>query len=152
MDREKLRATLRDAEGVRRTAYDDKSGIMLKPGVLLVGTPTVGVGRNLSKPMSDNAINFLLEEDIDEAVATLNRLCPWWTDLTEPRQRALVEMSFQLGQTTMQDFAPTLLLIRAGQYDDAAQHLRTSTWYHQCPGRVRRLSEQLRTGLDTVKA
>jgi lysozyme len=152
MDRDKLRETLAQAEDRRRLPYDDRTGTTVKAGSLIVGTLTIGVGHSLAKPLSDAAIDLLLEEDIDEAIATLDKLCPWWTDLDEPRQQALCELSFQLGATRLQEFAPTLLLIHKRDFDAAARHLRHSLLAQQCPRRTTRLSEIIRTGHESLKA
>ncbi len=147
MDRDHLRATLTLAEGKRRTAYDDKTSMTLKPGRLLLGTPTVGVGRNLLVPMSDAAITFLLNEDIDAVIADLEKHLPIWAMLDPVRQAVLAEMGFQLGLNGLMLFKDTLTAISAGRYEDAAQHMRDTKWFGQCRGRVIRLADQMRTGI-----
>lgn len=146
MNRERLQQTLRQAEGVRALPYDDRTGSILKPGTMLVGTPTIGIGRNLLKPLSQTAINLLLEEDIDEAIRALDHVCPWWRRLDDTRQEVLAEMAFQLGAGGLEAFAPTLALIEARQYERAAARFHGTKWFHQCQGRVTRLARWLRTG------
>jgi lysozyme len=146
MNRARLRETLRQAEGIRRQAYDDKTGMTLKPGTVLVGTPSIGCGHNLLVPLSDAAIDFLLEEDIAAAEQALTAELPWWQDLDEVRQRTLCEMSFQLGIGALLQFKQTLALIRVGNYEDAAAGMLASKWFGQCPSRVRRLAQWMRTG------
>ncbi len=147
MDRDRLRATLTLAEGKRRTAYDDKTSMTLRPGRLLIGTPTIGVGRNLLVPMSDAAIALLLDEDIDAAIADLEEHLPIWATLDPVRQATLVEMRFQLGLSGLLLFKDTLAAISAGRYEDAAQHMRETKWFGQCPSRVKRMAEQMRSGV-----
>ena len=49
MDQEKIIFLLSDHEGVKLKVYDDYTSKELKAGDVLVGHPTIGIGRNVAK-------------------------------------------------------------------------------------------------------
>ena len=78
---------LRKHEGNRKFPYVDT-----------VGKVTIGVGRNLTDVgLSGNEIDILLKNDIDRAVADLDRELSWWRKLNEARQRVMIDLCFNLG-------------------------------------------------------
>lgn len=138
---------LRRDEGVRYTPYADTKGI-----------PTVGVGHNLraapipagwSYPLTDDQVNTLLAQDLQNVYHDLNRDLPWWTQLNDVRQRVICNMCFQLGMGKLSGFRNTLAAVRQGRYSDAATGMLNSAWATQTPNRAKRLSEMMRTGVSS---
>lgn len=108
---------------------------------------TIGWGRNLdAKGLSDAEAELLLQNDLREACAELDRLTPWWRALDAPRQYVLVDLMFTLGATKLTRFAPTLALIEAGDYQGAAHRLTRTKWYRDVGTRGARVVRMLRTG------
>jgi lysozyme len=141
---QKLIAELRRDEGVRYSPYNDTKGI-----------PTVGVGHNLNAkplpagwkyPLNDMQINSLLDDDLEDVFHDLDRNLPWWTDLNDVRQRALANMAFNLGITKLLGFRNTLVAMRQGKYDAAADGMLASAWATQVKGRATRLADMMRRG------
>lgn len=133
---EELKQQLRRDEGVRPKAYRDS-----------VGKLTVGVGHNLDdKPLSDHAIDAILEDDINDALAGMTTLYPWTAQLDDARRGVIANMIFNMGAATFGQFHETINLIRAGRYAEAAEEMLNSAWAKQVGARALRLSMQMRTG------
>lgn len=129
-------------EGVRSSVYKDTKGI-----------PTIGVGFNLMKPgareliegvgadydairsgraaLSRGQIIQLMEDDIKTAVEDAKSLFSNFDQLDGLRQRALVDLSFNLGRTRLAKFKNTIKKIEAFDFDGAAASLRRSLWFKQ---------------------
>jgi lysozyme len=122
-DRDTLRKTLIRHEGLRLKPYWDTA------------TPpraTVGVGRNLTdRGLTQEEALFLLENDITGCEADLDAAEPGWRDHPEPVQRALVELTFNLGIGGWLKFRNTRQMLVERAYVAAARNLKLSKWYRQ---------------------
>jgi lysozyme len=116
---------------------------------------TIGIGRNLTDTGISNATAYqMAHEDIEKAVALLDTYLPWWTRLSEVRQRVLVNMTFNMGMAPhgtvgkrgLWDFQKTLKLIQEGSYAEAAQEMLRSAWAKQVGERANRLSKMMEQG------
>lgn len=139
MDREALTEDLVRDEGEILHVYPDSNGFL-----------TIGVGR-LVDPRRGGGISreesrYLLGHDIDGVLADLDRALPWWRGMTEPRQRALANMCFNLGLTRLLAFRVTLGHLQAGRYEYAAREALKSKWAKQVGERAERLAEMIRVG------
>lgn len=139
VDIAKLRAQLRRDEGEKLHAYQDHLGYW-----------TIGVGR-LIDPRKGGRItkaesDMLLSNDIAEKYAEVDKALPWFRDLCDARQGAILNMAFQLGTAGLLQFQQTLAAVRAGDYEQAAELMLKSRWAQQTPERARRVAEQMRTG------
>jgi lysozyme len=76
----------------------------------------------------------------------LDRNLPWWRDLSEARQRAVVNMCFNLGITRLLGFSKALAALKAGQYEEAARQFLDSRWATQVGQRAQRIAELVRKG------
>ena len=133
--RETLARELDRDEGKRNTPYRDSGG-----------KRTIGVGRNLDdKPLSDAAIEFLLNEDIEEVEYYLDKLMPWWRKLSDARQRAILNMGFNMGVFALAG-TPTFKLIEQGKYAEAGDRLRKWKWASQVGKRAERVIKMIVEG------
>lgn len=139
-----LISELRRDEGVEYKPYKDTKGI-----------DTVGVGHNLqasplpagwSYPLTDEQVNVLLTQDIQNVFADLDHNLPWWEDLNDVRQRVLANMAFNLGITKLLGFKNTLAAMRQGKYKDASSGMLNSAWASQVRGRAVRLADMMLRG------
>ncbi len=141
MDMNKMVAELRRDEGVMPSAYQDS-----------LGWWTIGVGRLIDKrkggKLSDDEINYLLNNDIARFSKLLDINIPWWRTLDDVRQRVLLNMAFNLGINGLLGFNNTLAYVKSGDYTKAASNMLLSKWATQVKGRATRLSEMMRTGRD----
>lgn len=111
------------------------------------GKLTIGIGRNIE----DNGITpgeaqQLCENDVRKVEAELDVRVPWWRNMSEPRQRALANMCFNLGWPKLSEFRQTLRLLNAGRYDEAADECLKSKWAQQVGERAQRIARAFRDG------
>jgi len=148
LDRTLLAAELRRDEGVRQLLYDDATGKPIVRGSVVVGTPTVGIGRNMLRPLSNAAIAFLLAEDMRDTEADLDLRWPWWRSLDPVRQRVMCNLCFNLGPTKLAGFRRFLAAVQAGSYAVAAHEMASSLWHRQVGERAVRLEGMMLRGDD----
>ena len=136
MNRESLRIQLRIDEGWKNKPYRDT-----------VGKLSGGCGRNLDDVgFRDSEIAFMLENDIDEVVAQLDKRLPWWRQMSDARQDVLANMCFNLGINKLLGFKNTLAFMQAGNYAAAADGMEHSMWFKQVGERAERLVKIMRNG------
>lgn len=140
MNRDKLVAQLKIDEGSVPHAYKDSLGYL-----------TIGVGRLIDKSkggkLSDDEILYLLNNDINEVEAELDKRLPWWRRMSEARQNVLANMRFNLGLQGLLGFRNTLKAMEEGRYSDAADGMLASKWASQVGERAERLAEIMRKGV-----
>ena len=122
-------------------------GVRSKPYIDTVGKTTIGVGRNLTDVgLSSEEIDHLLNNDINKASKQLFEALPWVDSLTDARQRALVNMTFNLGIKGLLGFINTLNLIQNGRYEEASEAMLKSKWASQVGARAKRLALMIKEG------
>lgn len=145
MDHDKLKAMLIKHEGLRLHVYNDSLGI-----------PTIGVGHNLvaspisydySKGITDFQAMTILEGDIDKTLAFLFAHCLWYGTLDPVRQRAIVDMTFNL-MGRLLGFKKMIAAIEAKDWKEASAQLLDSTFAKQTGQRAKDLAFMLLTGRD----
>lgn len=136
MDKDLLISDLKIDEGVRQFPYRDN-----------VGKLSIGVGRNLDDVgLYANEIDLLVSNDIDRVISSLNHLMPWWQQMTEPRQRVLANMAFNMGMEKLRGFKNALAFMQEGKYNSAADEMLDSVWAKQVGNRANRLAQIMRDG------
>lgn len=136
-----LKRDLTADEGVRLLPYNDSKGIL-----------TLGVGHNLSKPISMRAAQTILEDDIADTLMDLDRYVPWWQQLDHVRQRALINMCFQLGigsvsrHTGLLAFERLLTSLRLEDWTGAYRETLDSQYAREVPVRAARIANAFLTG------
>jgi lysozyme len=130
-DRAALKRDIRTAEALRRCAYDDATSHDIVPGYTVQGHITIGYGRRIDLPLSNAAIDFLMEEDIQNCCDALDIALPWWRNLAEPQQRAVVELAFTAGVQGVLRFHRLLAALKNGDGEQAARELADSRWTKQ---------------------
>lgn len=138
---DKIKADLRAFEGTRSLPYTDTTGHL-----------SIGVGRNLSSNgVSHDEIEFMLNNDCNRVELYCFDL-PWFASLSENRQRVIFEMIFQLGEASFEKFTNTIAAIKSDNFFLAANHMRESTWHHQCAVRVDALATALENDAEVMYA
>lgn len=155
-------------EGLERLKLDE--GERLSTYIDSVGVPTIGVGFNLNEPA--NAAIFkrvtgftvdeagkpgfkitkeqsskLLAYTVKRAESEASSVFPNINELPEDVQDALVNFTFNLGQTKANQFNETRAAIAAKDGKRAAALLRKSLWYRQVKGRGERIASILEKSL-----
>lgn len=121
--------------------------LRLKPYKDSVGKLTIGVGRNLDDDgVSPAEVDFMLTNDIANILQGLDMAVPYWKSLSEPRQRAIANMAFNMGIHRLLGFTNMLAAIRAGDFNKASQEALNSEWARQVGARAQRIAVLLATG------
>ena len=136
---EKLIAMLKRHEGVETHAYECSEGKV-----------TVGVGRNIDQEggigLSDDEVDYLLQNDIERVVKELAAEYPWFSDLDDVRRDAMVDISFNLGATRLRLFKRAIAAMETGKYKEAATEFLDSKWARQVGGRALELTDMISSG------
>jgi len=139
INKAKLIIELTMEEGFVEHAYADHLGFL-----------TIGIGRLIDKKkggkISKQEADMLLSNDIDEKYAQLVTALPWVKDKSDNMQRALTNMTFQLGITGLLKFVNTLQMIKEGRHGEAADNALQSLWATQTPNRAKRVTDMIRNG------
>ena len=70
-------------------------GLELKPYRCSAGYLTLAVGRNIEElGITEDEARYLLDNDILRVSKELDDNIPWWRDLSEVRQRVLLDLCF----------------------------------------------------------
>ena len=136
---EKLLAMLKRHEGVESHAYECSEGKI-----------TVGVGRNIDAEggigLSEEEIDFLLQNDIQRCIVELSSEYDWFRDLDDVRKDAMVDIAFNLGITRLRLFKRALAAMAVGNYKDASTEFLDSKWAKQVGSRALELTDMIASG------
>ena len=135
---QKLLEMLKRHEGVRSHVY-----------LCSAGYETIGVGRNISKSgmgLSDDEVDYLLENDIARVIKELSSEYPWFNSLDDVRKDAMIDISFNLGATRFRGFKRALVAMEVADYTTAAKEFLDSKWSRDVKGRATELCYMIETG------
>lgn len=136
---DKLIEMLKRHEGVESHAYKCNENKI-----------TIGVGRNVDKSgglgLSDDEVDYLLQNDIDRVSGELDSEYEWFAGLDDVRQDAMIDISFNLGQTRLRAFKNALAAMAKGDWRAAADEFMDSRWSGQVGNRAKELTEMISTG------
>ena len=120
MSRSRLVKMLTRHEGRKACAYQDSKKVW-----------TIGVGRNIDKDhgggLSSDEIDMLLENDIVKRHKQLLSTFPWYGQLDEVRQEALIDMHF-MGHKSFCGFEKMIAALARGDYKEAREQALDSKW------------------------
>jgi len=124
--------SLKKHEGFRQFSYQ-----------CTAGKTTVGYGRNVQdKGINLREAEYLLENDIVECLQDLSTF-PYWNNLTESAQAALIDLRFCLGATGYRGFKRMNEALQTGKYEQAAIEIMHSKFADQTGNRATDLAEML---------
>lgn len=139
MNIDRLKKHLTRDEGKVPHAYTDSEGYL-----------TIGVGRLIDRrkdgKLSEDEMNYLLDNDIHRHTGDLISAHPEVQSLDEVRQEVLVNMCFNLGIGKLNEFRKMWGYINADDFKAAADEMLDSKWATQVGLRATRLSAAMRTG------
>ena len=128
---ETLEQQLERQEENRNKAYDDSTGKELKTGDTLKG----------------NLIEAMFGIALRNSDAALQANIPWvFTILDDVRKDVFRNLCFNMGITRLLGFHLMIAAANKGDFEEAANQLKDSTWYSQVGDRGVELVAQLRTG------
>ena len=135
---QKLLEMLKRHEGVESHVYRCSAGF-----------ETIGAGRNISKSglgLSDDEVDYLLENDIVRVIKELSSEYPWFKDLDDVRKDAIIDISFNLGATRLRGFKRALAAMDAADYKTASLEFLDSKWSRDVKGRSTELAYMIEMG------
>ena len=137
MNKERLKSELKKHEGVVLHAYEDHLGFL-----------TIGVGRLIDERrgggLSEDEATYLLGNDIDRVISSLETKFPRLNQYPERIQEALCQMAFQLGITGLMQFKNMIAALEEGDYWGAADAALNSRWAQQTPNRANEIAGMIR--------
>lgn len=122
-------------------------GFKLKLYSCTAGKLTIGVGHNIEDlGLDEPVIDLQLKIDIDRAAADARKYLPSLDKLSEPRQRAIVNMAFNMGLGRLSEFKKFKAAIEAGDWGKAKTEMLNSKWARQVGERAVELSRMIEVG------
>lgn len=137
-------------------------GCVLTPYKCPAGYLTIGIGRNLeANPLTreerkvcgdymhgitKNAAYYLLRNDIEKVKRECSKNIPFFYNLDDERQYALLDMCFNMGIKTLMKFQLMLGAMGVGDWNKAADECLCSRYAKQTDKRARRIANVIRTG------
>lgn len=147
---EKLKQELIRDEGKRTVAYMDTKKNW-----------TIGIGHLLSKkelkeyldkdgspspiPAGDYQIDRWFTQDIESAEKIIDKMFPFWKELDEVRQRALLNLAFNLGNR-LWNFIAFIRYVGDRNWLAAGKELKKSNWWKDVKERGPRIRKMIETG------
>tara|TARA_R100000149_G_C5815064_1_gene96732 strand:- start:108 stop:545 length:438 start_codon:yes stop_codon:yes gene_type:complete len=133
MDVEKLKNQLILHEGLELKSYTCSAGYV-----------TLGVGRNVEElGITEEEARYLLDNDILRVGEELDNAIPWWRDMSEVRQRVVVDMVFNLGISRFLNFRKAINAMQEQDWEEAAAQMLDSRWADQVGQRSHRLAKAM---------
>ena len=129
---------LRRHEGVRDKVY-----------MCSAGYETIGVGRNISESglgFSDDEIVYMLNNDINRCREELATEYFWFNTLDVVRKEALIDLSFNIGQTRLRGFVKALGYMAENNFEKAGEEFYDSRWAKQVGDRALELCQMIKSG------
>ncbi len=137
VDIARLQQQLIKHEGLRLFPYEDT-----------VGKMSIGVGHNLTdRGLTSDQVMKILNDDIYMVIKQISTFS-WYAALNEVRQRALVDMIFNIGITKFNQFTHLIAALEASNYDEAAHQMLESKWAEQVGVRANTLANMVKMGKD----
>lgn len=137
MDLDKAKALITLHEGNKAFPYTDT-----------VGKVTIGVGHNLTdKGLTAKQIDDILGDDINDTLVFLSAHCPWFAPLDDVRQRAILDMAFNL-QGRLLGFHNMIAAIEAKDWVRASSEILNSTFATQTGQRAKDDAYMILSGQD----
>ncbi len=136
INQKKLESQLKRHEGLRLNPYHDTVGVL-----------TIGYGRNLEEiTITGEQAEIWLKEDIEAATRDLVRAFPLVLELSEVRQRVLINMTFNMGINRLKGFKKMWRALEQKHYLTATKEMANSKWHSQVGKRAEELESMMIVG------
>ena len=142
MDQTLIENLIAKHEGRRAKVYPDSRGI-----------PTIGIGWNLTDKdsqdicdhfglslpglldgsilLTDAQIDEVFDYQLHEAISEAMSILPNFNTMPDTVQAVVVDLLFNMGLPRFSQFYNTILSLKNGNWEAAAENLRHSLWYTQ---------------------
>ncbi len=139
MDKDKLKQELSTDEGNIPHAYPDSRGYL-----------TIGIGRLIDVRkggrLTPDEVMFLFNNDVARHTADIYKALPWALEMSDGRQRALINMCFQMGIEGLLGFEHMLEAMETGNWQTAHDAALDSAWAKETPQRAARVALMILNG------
>lgn len=137
---------MKDLEQIKKMLMHDE-GVAYKPYRCTSGKLTAGVGRNLDDgTFYWTEIKLMLENDIKYHIDRLQNTFSFFNELSDARQCALINLSFNLGFSGFCTFKRMIEALGDKDYTEAAKELLDSKYARSVnKHRARRLADIIAT-------
>jgi lysozyme len=152
---ESLYLQLLQHEGTRQYSYKDRDGRSIGIGFNLNDKDNqrilADMGYNVQNViagkvrLTEPVIRSLYETSVAKATKDANKWIPNLSEQPEDVQKAVIDMSFNLGATKLGGFVKTRDAIINKDYKEAAKQMMDSNWAKQVGKRANTLSEMVRS-------
>ena len=152
---ESLYLQLLQHEGTRQYSYKDRDGRSIGIGFNLNDKDNqrilADMGYNVQNViagkvrLTEPVIRELYETSVAKATKDANKWIPNLSEQPEDVQKAVIDMSFNLGATKLGGFVKTRDAIINKDYKEAAKQMMDSNWAKQVGKRANTLSEMVRS-------
>lgn len=122
----------------------DFEAMVLQPYKCASGFLSLGVGRNLdANGISEEEALYLLSNDIDAVIDTLDRHWKVWRSFPTPAKYVCIDLVFNMGINAWMSFRKTRAYMELGQWEEASKELLNSKYASQVGRRALFNSEEL---------
>ena len=141
----RLKGLLAKHEGIKPKVYDDANGQPIVPGYVVVGHPTIAIGVCLDLVgLTIDEIYYLTQNRINIAITECDKY-PWFKDLEDVRQDALIDLMYAEGAPHFAEFKQMFACIQKKDYHGAGQEIINSRWGAKTGQRAIDLAKMLET-------
>jgi lysozyme len=122
-------------------------GLKLQPYRCTAGKLTIGVGRNIEdRGITKAEAMYLLNNDMAICESELTAVFPKWRELSDTRQRVLLNMVFNMGRARLAGFKKFFACLTLNDFQGAADEMMNSAWAQQVGQRAVRLRDMMLRG------
>jgi len=108
---------------------------------------TCGWGRNAeANGFSEDEVELMLQNDIKYAINILQTIFVNYSNFSENRQNALIDLMFNIGSKKFLLFRKMITAIKKDDWEEAAIEAKNSNWHTQVGIRAVEIEELLKNG------
>ena len=142
MNKDQAKVEIKSDEGLRLLPYKDtEENWTIGYGHLMTAYEV----RTIEKVTKEQA-DFIFGVDFHNAIIDCKRLFPSMETYSDARQRALVNMMFQIGETKLRKFKRMRVAIAVEDWGKAADECLDSIYARKFQNRAGRIARMLREG------
>lgn len=95
---------------------------------------------------STHTISYNIEKDVDYFTKYLQNNLPFFNNLSENRQNALIDLCFNLGASEFMKYEKMIKHLKYNQYESAADEIIHAQWARKIPNRAQKIHHMILEG------
>ena len=120
-------------------------GLFLKPYVDSTGHLTIGYGTNITRGITQEEAEMLLDMRLNAAIQAAKQFS-WWTEINSVRKDVVANMIYSLGIDGFKTFRKMITALEKKDYELASGEMLDSLWKQQVGYRALELAQLMREG------